>query len=350
MLYSLPTVAALLIALAVKMLAGLKKYAVDLGITQIIPVNFQAELDAFVAADGDFNSARSATQVASDAFKAADTAVAEWLQAARNMLTTHFGNRWSTMWAQAGFVNHSTAIPKRIEDRLGLCLNLANFLTANPTYEVAPLNITAARATLLRTAALDAQQAGITAGTTQRSAGDTRASAQATLETTMRMLISILKAVLGRNDPRWNAFGLDMPSMNTTPGQPVGVKVQLDETGALITQCDPTPLATRYRWRMLIVGVEPAYRLVASTIDPIGMIKNALLPGETARIIVQAVNGDRQGVASEPVEFTLPAAAMAKKPETAPVPEPAVLEEVTAPANGNGSNGHANGTRVPALA
>ena len=53
MLYSLPTVAALLIALAVKMLAGLKKYAVDLGI-------------------------RSATQIASDAFKAADTAVAEW--------------------------------------------------------------------------------------------------------------------------------------------------------------------------------------------------------------------------------------------------------------------------------
>ena len=62
------------------------------------------------------------------------------------------------------------------------------------------------------------------------------------------------------------------------------------------------------------------------------------------QIIVQAVNGNLQGVASDPIQFTIPPLAKAKAPEVAM--EPTSHREV-APVNG--SNGHANGGRQPAL-
>ncbi len=70
---------------------------------------------------------------------------------------------------------------------------------------------------------------------------------------------------------------------------------------------------------------------------------SGLLPGETLQIIVQAVNGSLQGVASEPIQFTMPLARA-----TAKASEP-VLSEAVVPVERNGSNGHTNGTRMPAL-
>ena len=67
------------------------------------------------------------------------------------------------------------------------------------------------------------------------------------------------------------------------------------------------------------------------------MIKS-VLPGQRVRIIVQAVNGNHQGVASAPIEFTVPVVeaageTLAPKPESTPT---------TAETTG-GVNGHANG-------
>ncbi len=67
-----------------------------------------------------------------------------------------------------------------------------------------------------------------------------------------------------------------------------------------------------------------------------GLIHN-VLPGQTAQIIVQAVNGQAQGVASAPIQFTMPLTAT----RTAEVAAPAVAPEVAAvPTNGS-RNGHA---------
>ncbi len=70
----------------------------------------------------------------------------------------------------------------------------------------------------------------------------------------MRALLDNLRNVLGPDDTRWLSFGLQMPSTVTTPGQPVNLTGNLDDTGAIVVQCDAVPLATRYRWRMLLVG------------------------------------------------------------------------------------------------
>jgi hypothetical protein len=88
-------------------------------------------------------------------------------------------------------------------------------------------------------------------------------------------LIKNLEGKLDNLDPRWLGFGLQMPGTITTPGKPTGLVVHMDENGNVIPQCDPEALATRYRWRGFIVGVETDYRLLASTTEPMASIPGA---------------------------------------------------------------------------
>ena len=106
-----------------------------------------------------------------------------------------------------------------------------------------------------------------------------------------------------------------------------------------MAQCEA--LAERYRWRMLIVGVQEKYELAASTTEPLAAIRE-VSAGQTVQLIVQAVNGKSQGVASEPVTFMVPAAKAAGYRNLATTEEaPAAGES----AHGNG-NGHARQARV----
>ena len=77
-------------------------------------------------------------------------------------------------------------------------------------------------------------------------------------------LIKILPETLEDDDPRGLAFGLPMPGTPRTPGAPTEVAAQLDAAGAILVHCAPVALATRYRCRLRLVGVETDYRLGAS--------------------------------------------------------------------------------------
>jgi hypothetical protein len=328
------------------MVQGMEELSVPLGLTLISTAQMQTNLSAFITQDGAFNAARSAQQTASDAWATAQAAIYAWLLGVSNTLATHFGTRWNTQWAQAGFINNTTAIPAKIEDRLGLTLALVNFFTAQPTYEVATLNQTAAYGTTLRTTAVNAQAAVTAATVTINNIGALWQTAYDTLVKGMRSLIMNLTDKLSDSDPRWLNFGLQMPSTITTPGKPVNLTASLDQTGAIVVQCDAVPLATRYRWRMLLVGLQQDYELAASTPGPIGSI-TGVAPSQTAQIIVQAVNNGLQGVASDPITFAVPTASQSVPPP-ASAPVEVSTPKTSANGNGNGSgngngNGHGNG-------
>ncbi|MDQ6860738.1 MAG: fibronectin type III domain-containing protein [Verrucomicrobiota bacterium] len=229
-----------------------------------------------------------------------------------------FGSRWSTMWAQAGFTDATTSVPRRAEAQQGLAMQL---LTANPSCEVGSMGFTADDMSCLRNTTLTAQQAVIATDVVPKSKGD----------------------AVEDNDPRWLTFGLQMQATDTTPGQPVNVTAHTDESGNVMLSCDATALATRYRWRALFPGVETDYRLLERSTEPMANV-SGVTPGRTIQIIVQAVNGGLQSVASEPIKFTMPLAATAARAS-----EPVVTEAVVVPVERNGSNGHTNGTRMPAL-
>ena len=135
----------------------------------------------------------------------------------------------------------------------------------------------------------------------------------------------------------WTSFGLQAPGSITTPGQPVNLAAHRDATGAIVVQCDAVPLATRYRFRTLLVGLQPDYVLAASSKEPLATIP-AILPGQSVQIIVQAVNVSLQGVASDPIQFTvlIPAAKAVEA-------KPALVIETAELSNGNG---HANGVHA----
>ena len=338
----IPTNSAQLIGLGQKNYDGILKVGASVPVTMVTAAQLLAELNAFIAADGDFNAGRSARQDASGLFQTKMEAVYDWLLAVSNMLATPFGTRWSTAWAQAGFINNSTAIPSKIEERLGLALSLVTFFTKNPGYEVPTMNLTAARGTTLRDAAVAAQTAVTNAGVAMTTLGDAWQAAYEALTGSMRELVKNLEGKLGKFDPRWKAFGLNMPGAKSTPGQPQNVTASLDETGALVLQCDAEALATRYRWRGRIVGVQTEYELLASTAAPLASLRE-VAAGQTMEIIVQAVNGTLQGVASEPITFTMPGAKSAGFRNLSATEEaPALSENSTGNGSGNG-NGRGNG-------
>ena len=66
--------------------------------------------------------------------------------------------------------------------------------------------------------------------------------------------------------------------------------------------------------------------------------RSGVPPGQTAKIIVQAVNGSLQGVASDRVELTMTAVRAAEAKQAVAAEKPAAK----GPANGNG-HGHSNG-------
>jgi hypothetical protein len=251
-------------------------------------------------------AARSALQTAYDAFHPQDDALSAWLGKARAVLTTFFGTRWSTMWAQAGFINLSTAVPSTITDRLALAQRVTAFFSANPSYEAASLGVTAVVGSALRDAAVAGQQAVSAASMMAKQQMAARSDAMDALTNPMRLLVRILTALLTPDDPRWQAFGLTMPSQATTPAQPQNVALSpsntqtqssaaaamrananADTSGTVLATCEAVPLATRYRWRTRIAGLQSAYTLAASTTEPMAILMGLPAGG--------AGGGDRAG-------------------------------------------------------
>ena len=331
----LPTNSAQVIGLAQKMYTGIIDLGAEVPVTMVTAAQMQTDLDAFIAVDVNFNAARSTRLAVSEVFQGKMESIYAWLLGVSNVLATRFGTRWSTAWAQAGFVNHSTGIPAKTEEQLGLALSLVKFFTANPTFEVPSMKLTAAEGTTLRNAALSAQQTLTTAVVNLNTIGEAWTTAYETLTTAMRALIENLEGKLAKDDPRWLAFGLNMPATSSTPGKPVNVTAHTDDTGAIEVQCEAVPLAKRYRWRMRIVGVQTEYQLAARGTQPLATIAD-VAAGQTVEIIVQGVNGSQQGVASEPITFMLPAAKAAGFTNLAASEEPPAAESTNGHRNGNG--------------
>jgi hypothetical protein len=97
-----------------------------------------------------------------------------------------------------------------------------------------------------------------------------------------------------------------------------------------------------------VQGVDTQFRLAVSTRDPEATIKN-VAAGQTVEVLVQAVNGDAQGVASAIVQVETTSTEAALPASTAPVAPVAPAAEVTTqpaekaelPFEPNGSgNGH----------
>jgi hypothetical protein len=333
--------------LAGKMVRGIHQKGASIPITIVTEAQVQADLSAFNAAENVFGNARKTLKEAYDVFAPTDEDLTGFLNAARPALIGHFGYSWTADWAAAGFVNGSTAIPDRIEDRLGLARSLVVFFTANPTFEVASTGATAANGDAKRLAAENAQGAVSDADQALKQADIARTPATAALLADMRGLIKNLSGKLAKDDPRWLAFGLQMPATDITPAKPTGLMAQMDEmSGGLVLTCDAQPYAERFRWRGREAGSSLPFELIARSTQPTARTQ-PYNPGTSLELMVQAVNGSAQSVPSDSIFFTVPAAVTLVT--TAARPASAETEVSLPNGNGNGSakgNGSRSLTRV----
>ncbi len=134
---------------------------------------------------------------------------------------------------------------------------MTEFLTQNPGYEVASLDVTAAYGDTTHGAAVAAKGAVSDAEQDLRNRDTARRTARVTILGGMRGLIKNLEAKLSAHDPRWMAFGLAMPASRVTPAKPTGLVVSLNGTDGLLATCIAPSQATRFHWRMRQVG--PGY-------------------------------------------------------------------------------------------
>jgi hypothetical protein len=136
-----------------------------------------------------------------------------------------------------------------------------------------------------------------------------------------------------------------MPGADVTPSQPINIAATINVDGNIIVTCDATADTTRYRARMMRIGIDSGYDLAASGPVPMLVIPG-VLPGQTVQIVMQSVNGTAQGVPSKPVVVTipLPAVKATKAPEapalTTKAVEAPVLAELVVPATNGSRNGH----------
>ena len=338
-----------LIKLGNKMFGGLTALGQSLGITQLSAATLQTQLNAFATAQTTFNTARDARQAASALCTDSHTAIYQWLLKARDVLLPYLGRSWSAAWIPAGFTDHSTAVPKYVGDQLNLLGLMSAFFTANPNYEDAAIGVTGTAGTTLKTNSEAADTAFNAAKTLATTRKDARDAALEALKGSMRMLVRILDELLEANDPRWATFGLNMPDADTTPAAPINLTANFADGPVLLASCDAVPLATRYRWRIKLVGLETEFRLAASTKSPLAQIEK-VLPGQSVELIVQAANQTTQSVPSESVFVTLPAANAAATRAAAPVTSEVVagytsVEPVPASASRTEGNGSTRGSR-----
>lgn len=314
----------------------------EIQVTMVTAPQMLASRDAFKNAGDTFRDSRKTVSDAYKVFKPAMKLLHAWLVTVRAVLGRQLGERWSTAWAAAGFPGPTTEVPTTGAEKISLGVSLKKYYTSHPGDEVPTLDVTADKANELTAAALAAQEGVATAEQTLKNAGTARELARTSVLGAMSNLLANLNRKLPRNDPRWLAFGLQMPSLRTTPFAPLGLRATIMGSDILL-ECDPTEYAKRYRFRTRIVGVDTKFKLAASKIEPMALLEG-VAAGITLEVIAQAVNGGAQSVASEPILVTMPAtmAAIAAKPETATTEaELAPLAAISPNGNGNGNGSHA---------
>ncbi len=311
-------------------------------VTMVTAPEMLTSKEAFKNSGNAFGTARNNVRSAYQVFDPAMLALATWLSSVRAVIARRIGERWNAAWAEAGWPGPSTAVPKTVAGRLALGSSLKAYFTANPSYEVPNMGITADVADDLTTTARNAQQTVATAEAALKTAGTVRKTNRKGVRGLMSALLANLNRKLGPDDPRWLAFGLRMPSIRTTPTAPTHLRATLMGTNVLL-ECDVPEYATRFRFRKKVVGIDTKFSLAASSRTPMVMIE-AVAPGTTLEVMVQAVNGNAQSVPSDPIFVTIPVTAeapVAAKPlvsEAELAPLAAIVPNGTSNGNGNGSH------------
>jgi hypothetical protein len=289
-----------LLALAIKAKDGATAHS-DIALTQNTAAKIQTNLSAAQAAEADYQGAVTAIVPLQSAYEAAIAGAYTFAQRAKDVLKPYCGNQYCDLWNVTGFVG-SLKVPATWDGLRVLLGALASYFSANPTREVAALQVTASRAGEVITA-LDSSRNAVSNARQDASANhEARETAFKALRVRLRGLADELKQLIGRDDVRWRAFGLNIPAEPAVPPAPENLQVTNDTPLQLLVRCEPVSYADRYRWwkKPATSSAEP--EAVGTSGLPMFVIDN-LNGGTHWDIFVSAVNSSgTEGPLSEPAQ------------------------------------------------
>jgi len=300
-----PNDESVVIAMAEDAADGLHQLEALLGITSITEAKLRADILAYHAANNVAGAAKQAKQAASATLQTADAAASDFIMSARNVLSNTLGQRWNSEWEPTGFPDQSLALPRTQEKRMNLCAALKTYYTANPTQEVAALNLTAAKADEHYKAISDGRELQDQKFTAQ---GQMLKARDATVQATakhLRTLITDLDSYLPEDDDRWHTFGLNAPADPVTPENVVSLTLTNGLAHQIVAAWPRAPRATRYRPFVQIVGVD-ADPIARDPVHDLTVTLDSFTSGQTVKVYITAANDDGEANPSPTVQILVP--------------------------------------------
>lgn len=299
-----PDNADVLRALADRMADGCHTHEAAIGILQNTEAALRAAITALSNAETQAGLKKTAVSAAYDALQAQDDAGFTCINNCKLRLRQVLGERWSAAWEPTGFPGQSTAVPEKADVRFTLLDALKNYFTAVPASENAGMGATAALCSAAWTAISDARQAVANAESEQTTAFETRTAATDALRKRVRGLINELETLIAVDDPRWEAFGLNMPANPSAPEPVLSLTAAALGSGRVEVSWTYAVRATRYRVESFITGVDVAWQSKVNAKDLEVILKN-YTAGQEVKLRVVACNDGGEAAPSPEAQVTV---------------------------------------------
>ncbi len=284
-----PDNADVLRALADRMADGCHTHEATIGILQNTEAAVRAAITALSTAETDLGLKKNAVSTAYTNLQTVDAAGQATLTSCKLCLAQKLGQRWSAAWEPTGFPNQSTSIPSKQDQRFTLLDALKNYFTLVPANENVGMGATAALCGAAWTALSDARQAVADAEAAQTASFATRAAGIDSLRKRVRGLINELETLIATDDPRWEAFGLNIPANPTSPEPVAQLTAAALGNGRIELGWSYATRATRYRIETFIETVDTEWQNRASAKD-LEIILKDFTAGQTVKLRVVAGN------------------------------------------------------------
>ncbi|MDB6027695.1 MAG: hypothetical protein JWM68_3918 [Verrucomicrobiales bacterium] len=223
----------------------------------------------------------------------------EALAICRDIFKPYFGSEYNESWDITG-LRGSIGIPRSADDVQPLLLTFKTQLAAHPEREHAGLEATAVHFDALYTNIIAAQNAVITQDAAVQSLKALRDEKLDALTKRIRDLMGELAMKIGPMDPRWLAFGFNLPGAEETPEIPSNLSVILIGPNAAAMKWSAAVRAGYYRIWKRVVGVDAEPVGVGTPADLDFTLEN-LPANATIEISISAVNDGGESARSESV-------------------------------------------------
>ena len=180
------------------------------------------------------------------------------------------------------------------------------YFTANPQFENAAKEYTAAKANSICTPMTNARTTVENCKFDTRTLRDARATAKVALDKKIADLRSELDIVLSQTDPRWLKFFDRIPGDDRVPEGVEDVTATAQPGGVITVDWPETPRAARYQVLKQVVGTDTDF-VLATTVDDSEAELTGVPAGATVKLKIVPLNGVGTGTASDVI--TLQAAA-----------------------------------------